>query len=289
MANKTRQDLNAEITDIIKSNPGSTDTSKLQGVRHRQLLADVLDYVDEQLARALAASTGNFPFDWTTPSNAFGNYSNSETTFAPGMYKFLHRDMAPRASLSVANALRQKGSSTAIELSYAAAAGTAALASIVVDGTTVALSPPSGAQSRHTATNTDTTYNMVVRDTAGLQGVATASVSYLNRLFIFSNQTDYTSASAATVSSELLNHPGLLSSSRQASSDQNTQRSSNQYIYIAYPVSFGGNPKLIVNNLQDNSFTTTEFTFTNSDNYAEQYYLFKSANLLSSTYVVVIG
>jgi hypothetical protein len=129
---------------------------------------------------------------------------------------------------------------------------------------------------------------MVVTDTDGFSTQAYAEVQYLNKLFILSFKEDYSDANASAISDLLKSKDGQLTSTRTTVSGQNTQTPNNEFIYIAYPTSFGANPKIIVNNIQDNSFTVTTFNFTNSDNYTEEYFLFKSANLLSSTYNITI-
>jgi hypothetical protein len=62
-----------------------------------------------------------------------------------------------------------------------------------------------------------------------------------------------------------------------------------QYFYVAYPTRFGITSLLRVNGLNFNDFTQqTIATFTNAQGGTDQYYVYRSNNLLTATYTLEI-
>jgi len=62
-----------------------------------------------------------------------------------------------------------------------------------------------------------------------------------------------------------------------------------QYFYVAYPTRFGTTSLLRVNGLNFNDFTQqTIATFTNAQGGTDQYYVYRSNNLLTATYTLEI-
>ncbi|WP_046245025.1 hypothetical protein [Hymenobacter terrenus] len=286
----TRQDLNELILDIIKVHPDANDATKLQGKRHRALLNAILDYVDAR--GGSGAGDGEFAFDWTVPSNAFGNYSNNETTFASGMWKFLHRDTPPTASLTASNARRQKGSNPAVTLSWDVRQGSSQLVANVVNGSNQPTPIQRFGSLVTTAPgNVDKSFALQVTDARGLQAIATALVQYRQLGFIVPGTLvgGYKGASATAVSENLQfeGAVGLLDNRFMNAS----VTCEGQPIVIAFPASMltgGTQPTIVVNTLIDNSFTMIIFPFTNSDGFVEDYALLVGGNDLFGTYTVQV-
>lgn len=280
----TKQDYYNMIDDIIKVSPLATDVDKLQGTRHRILLKAMIDLV--YTAISAQAETGDFPFDWTIPSNAFNGYYNSETTFKKGMFKFLHRDVGPRAAMTASNSIREKGSSTATTLTYNIAQGTANVTAYDINGQTFGNPGPlSGTYNVTTPTNVDTSYLLSVVDAVGMTSRANATVSWLNKMYVFTDPNDYSTSSVSVLDAVLNSTRGQLTTSKNSS---NTLNASQSIIYIAYPASFeSSTPVTIkVNGIQDTSFTGRTFNHTNQFGYVESYKIYQGSNVLSGQYLV---
>lgn len=270
----TTQDLYALIEDVIKVNPDATDATKLQGTRHRLLLKTLVDYV-----ASVAGGSGDFPFDWTTPSNAFGGYSNSETTFKAGMNKFLHRDQPPAiTSFYAENSVRERGADRAVTLHYAVQKTSYNIAKLIV-GDTIYTTPTVLAGSVVTATdaNTDTVFTCQVTDTANNVVQATTGVAYRDKRISFTSSVDLLTASDATVSSTVRDAGGDLSPDRFFTT---VVACTNSKVYVAYPVTYNVAGKIILNDFEDNSFIKRIFSHTNNSGFTQDYILYVSENNL---------
>jgi hypothetical protein len=271
----TNQDLYELIDDVIKVHPDATDTDKLQGKEHRKLLKALVDYVV-----SVAGGSGDFPFDWATPSNAFNGYHNSETTFKAGMNKFLHRDTPPVITAFYAvNAVRERGADRAVTLGYGVSAGNSAITRITVDET-IYNNPTvyNGSTSTSTDPNTDTVFAMSVKDAQNNVVNATTSVVYRDKRVAFTSSADLLTAPESAVINEVVNAAGELSDNRYIT-DSSVDCSGTK-LYIAYPASFGNADKLILNDFEDNSFKKRTFNYTNAQGFISEYILYISENKL---------
>ena len=277
----TQQDLYTLIDEIVKVNPAATDTTKLQGARHRELLKYIVDFIT-------ANGGGSTPlsYDWSKPSERFGNYSSNDQDFITGFYKFMHPSKPPQAALSAVNPVRERGSSTAVTLNYATAPGSAAITSIVVNGVSLSPTQLSGTRSATTSPNTNTQYNMSVLDANGLGATATATVLYQSRFFIFTSSQVLSGLNNEMLSDTLNSVQGELTDSRYQSKDVNAN---GEYIYIAFSNAMGSNPTISINRIQDTSFDTKLFNYTNSQGFVEEFNLYSGENLLYGAYNVAVS
>jgi hypothetical protein len=290
----SRADLNTLIEDIIKVHPDATDTDKLQGKRHRVLLKTILDYVD---SAGGAVGGGDFPFDWTVPSNAFGGYFNAETTFSKGMWKFLHRDQPPTAAMSATNPRRPKGSSGATTLSWSINPGNAPLTTLRVAGINITPVTRQGTLDVSSGVNQDTTFPLYVQDALGQVATASAAVVFRSPGFLFTSNQDLFNATDATIS-QLLSGiaPNGLLDNRNMSAQLNPNL---EKLYVAFPAAMdpgSGDATIVVNTLVDNSFRKRAFQFTNTNTFqgdpagfTEGFVLYCGSNTLMGAYNVGVS
>ena len=268
------QDLYDLIEDVIKVHPDANDTAKLQGTRHRLLLKTLVDYV-----ASVAGGDGEFPFDWTTPSNAFNGYSNGETTFKAGMVKFLHRDTPPVITSFYADGnVRERGADRAVTLHYSVRKNGFNISKLIVDDT-IYTNPTvlTGSVVTATTANTNTVFTMSAKDTAGNVVTATTGVAYQDKRVAFTSAVDLLTASDATVSSIVRDAGGNLSTDRYFTT---VVPCTNSKVYVAYPITYAEATKIILNDFEDNSFKKRIFRHSNNSGFAQDYILYVSENNL---------
>ena len=126
-----------------------------------------------------------------------------------------------------------------------------------------------------------------VTDWNGAQSTSTASASWQYRVY-------YGVTSAATpTSTNILNGVSSDTNRPLATSrlglGAKTVSPANQYFYVAYSSRLGTTSTLKVNGLNFNDFTQQTITpFTNSQGGTDTYYVYRSNNLLTSTYTIEI-
>jgi hypothetical protein len=138
-----------------------------------------------------------------------------------------------------------------------------------------------------TATQQTSSWNVRVTDWTGAQANSTVTANWQYRVYygVTSSATLTASSVLAGVTSDT-NRPlatGRLNLGAKSISP------SNQYFYVAYPIRFGATSTLRVNGLNFSDFTQQTITnFTNSQGGVGDYYVYRSNNLLTSSYTIEI-
>ena len=275
----TQQDLYTLIDEIVKVNPAATDTTKLQGSQHRKLLKFIIDFIV-----ANGGGATSLDYDWSKPSERFNGYYSNDQDFLTGFYKFMHPNQPPNGSLTAVNAVRQRGSSNSVTLNYVVQPGSGAITSIKINGVSVPISPLSGTFSTTTPANTDQTFTMLVTDANGLTKSVQAFVHYRSKQFIFPYAFDLAGYSDAQLSDILNSSSGPLVDTRFQSVKLDPD---NEILYVAYETSLGAGA-IFTNNIQDTSFNARSFSYTNTDGYVEEYFLYQGDNYLTGNYKVEV-
>lgn len=130
----------------------------------------------------------------------------------------------------------------------------------------------------HTSTySTNRTYQITVSDGTN-EDVATTSITFKN--------SNYWGVSANTsLSSSQIN--ALTNALATSKSQTRTFTPDEQYIYIAYPASYG-TATFTVNGLVNNAFILLPQSHTNASGATVPYNVYRSNNLLTGTYTVVV-
>ena len=161
--------------------------------------------------------------------------------------------VAPGATLSVNNPIRETGQSTAYTLSRNAIKNTNPITGITVAGTvkTPTGNTQSGTQTGNTAASTGT-FNFAMSDTDGtLNGAANCSIQYLDRMFW--GTTAKNGGSSPILDSDIL---ALVNSALVTNKNLSLANfgGGNTYLIFAFPSSFG-TPAFTVNGLANTAFT----------------------------------
>lgn len=122
------------------------------------------------------------------------------------------------------------------------------------------------------------TYVITVGDGTNSASASTSITFLPPRFYGVSNQSTLDNAGVQALSSDL-------SSSRAQS---RTITAAGQYIWFAWPVSSGLATGFTVNGLANTAWTVTQLTFTNLVGYVQSYYLYRSNELLTGTYSIVV-
>ncbi|QIX61865.1 hypothetical protein HER32_12000 [Hymenobacter sp. BT18] len=191
-------------------------------------------------------------------------------------------------AFTASNTPRQYGASTAVALSFQAAAGvnTPAInvAQVKVNGV-IQLNGDgtpklSGTVNVNTAADTDTSYTMEVTDADGTKVSRTIQVDYSSKRFWGALSTDPATMSAAELSAAL---KALVTQEFSESRSQlRTITLANQYPVFAYRAS-AGVPTVTVGGRANNNFRNAAFTFTNSENTPESF-LWVAGSLNTGTF-----
>lgn len=165
------------------------------------------------------------------------------------------------------------GAPTAATLSWSIAVGDNPIVGLVVGGVERAVSQLSGTYATSVATNTNTTFNMQVTD-GDQDDYREAYVRFYHKRFWFTS-SDNLLLSAGTISALLNSLPtGELASSRQMERDFTPN---NEYIYFAYPASFG-TASFNVGGFDNTDYRPLTFSHTNAFGYTEPYILYRSGD-----------
>jgi hypothetical protein len=192
----------------------------------------------------------------------------------------------PTCTLIASNPQRLHGAAPDVILYYNAYPGDNSLDIINVNGVNIDLDIPQGSQNTATIQDTDTTYSMLVQDDEGLQGLATATVQYFHERYWFTSSTNLLLASAATISAFL---QGLASKEFSTARQQSrTFTVAREYIYFAYPSSFGP-ASFVVGGLPNTAYQLGTFDYTNTNGYVEPYNLYRSGNAGTGTIGVALN
>lgn len=128
----------------------------------------------------------------------------------------------------------------------------------------------------NTAYTTNRTYTLTVTDGTN-SPTKNTSVVFMNKLYygVSANAT-LTDPQIIALSSELTT--SFLVTAK-------TLHPAGQYLYFAFPTSFGV-PNFIVNGLLNTAWTLVTRAFTNASGHTESYDIYRSNNLLTGTYIV---
>lgn len=153
--------------------------------------------------------------------------------------------------------------------------------SISGTGTTPLTNTTDRAQTLSATLTSDTTIG--IHATAGTDS-ADGSTSFLFQDKLFSG---YTTKASGYNSADILGLDTANFATGRATS--RTFTPANQYPVFAWPTSFGGTvDSFIVNGIPSNAFAFETVTFTNSDGYAESYYVVRFTNQVTGTYAVQV-
>jgi hypothetical protein len=135
-----------------------------------------------------------------------------------------------------------------------------------------------------TTTQQTSSWSVRVTDWAGAQATGTVSANWRYRVYYGStNQENPNSAQILTGTEE-----SVLATSRLGLGEK-TVTPSNEYFFVAYPQRFGTTSQLKVNGLNNTDLTLISIVnFTNAYGGTADYYVYRSNNLLTSTYTIEI-
>ena len=135
-----------------------------------------------------------------------------------------------------------------------------------------------------TATQQTSSWSVRVTDWAGAQATGIASANWIYRVY-------YGKVSQANPNSAQIlagTEDSVLATSRLGLGAK-TVTPSNQYFFVAYPQRFGTTSQLRVNGLNNTDLTQISIvSFTNAYGGTADYYVYRSNNLLTSTYTIEI-
>jgi hypothetical protein len=214
--------------------------------------------------------------------------------------------VAPSSSLSVLtnDTIRQFGDCSIGELSWSVTKHTNLICKIGIDsgatgnycnilyltggsqsGTIGYVFPFACATPSSGVTGTTVIFSLSAKTTSGETTFSNANIIWNNNNFYFSNSTLYTDSAINTV---LTGQTGILSNNKTLST---IMTFNNEFFYYAYPKVYGI-PSFTVNGLPNNGWgnlnggTLFTVTFTNTNGYSNQYYIARSDNRISGTYII---
>ena len=257
----TKAQLYALIDQIIKVNPLVTDTTKTRGADERSLLKNILDY---------AEAGADIPFNGertiTAPIPGLQGktlHGSTEKTVLRNLLNELYIDVAPTASISLSNAVRELGDPSAILYTWSVASQTNPITGIVVNGVNI---PVTGLTQTGSGTKPANTASFNVTATDGtLYGGASASPSYLPARFFGASAKTLAEMVTALTDGNPINYAPL-GLAKQLASDKNVNNNydctGGKYIYVLYAAAYG-NPALVRSGVNTfSAYTITDVTVT---------------------------
>lgn len=294
--------LNSNIV-ISKSDVGLSNVDNVNDA-NKPVSIDAQDSLDKKINKSdsgviyitptnLITAIGFIPQDsigGTISSTPIVGQFITKTSIKNWIDSAFYATQPPTATLTGGTTLEKHSAGTVSKtLSWSASrqAVTAPLASIVVGGVTQTFSQPSqpgtvsGTQSVTLTYNTNATFTNAVTTTDNK--TATASTTYT---FQNSRYWGYTSTSSPTDANIISISGGGtdLVGSRAKTTFSIIITGSTQFIYYAYPASFGNLTSFVVGGFESiGAFTLITRSFTNASGFAESYNIYVSNNTFSNT------
>jgi hypothetical protein len=275
----TKQELFDSIDTVIKINPLVNSTDKTRGNPMRDLLKNVVDYVDEKATGAA--------FDWnraiTAPIPGAQGVTPGGVTVAAGLENLLFPAQLPQITQFFAqNATREYGASTSVTLNWGVRATSYPITVITVAGQPRDIRTTTGTVTAQATANTDTTFTMTVKTEH--QTVTTqAQVNFRYQRMWFQSGSNYLGATDADLSALLQAQSNREFATGKAQARTNVL--ADEYSYFAYPASFGP-ADFKVNGLSNTAFQLRQFTYTNSYGYSVLFNLYRSGGKNSGTVAI---
>lgn len=259
-----------------------------------------------KIALAPTSATQLFDSNRTTTRQGIPNVNVGGNTIVDFLEGYFFPSVPPSPTLSVSPSIRQFGNSSTGNLNWSVVRNTNPITSIIVDGQSFiptgnnqsGVKPYSVSAANHTpatgTTQRTQVYNMTVQ-TASETVNTNTNITWRHRRFWFKSSIVYNTSNTVALNNLLLS---LTDTNREFATNRTKTFSpiafSSEFFYYAYPKSFGfGASQYIVNGLVNNAWgnpntgTLFEFTFQNSDNYFETYYVARSDNQLNATFNIV--
>lgn len=211
--------------------------------------------------------------------------------------EFFFPAVPPTLSLSANNTSRELGSSTAVTLSWSVTKRTRGISAITAGGVSQAVptnidndndtdgAVGSGTQAVNTAANTNTTYTLLVTDSASNNFSTTVTITYFNKRY-WGRLTNFSASDAEIIAA--VGGGSEFSTTRVQT--RNGLNGSGDYLFFAFPSSFG-TPTFTVNGLPNTAWTKirSNSAFVNASGYSNNYDVWISNTKQNSPLNIVVS
>jgi len=219
-----------------------------------------------------------------------GYAAPSNANAARWIQSVFYQSQAPTASLSGGGSYELHSAGTfPLTLNWSAGrqSATQPLATIVVAGVSQTFTQPSagssvsGTQGVTVTYNSNVTYTNTVTTTDSKSASATTSVSFFPKRYWGISSLSAPDNTIVLASSGGSNE---LTTTKVKGSFVITVSGTNQYVYYAYPSSYGTLSSIIISGLESiGAFTLTTLSVTNALGYVQDYYVYTSNNQFNNT------
>ncbi len=272
---------------------------------------DTLTYINSQMVLRPSGAGAKPIFNGcrTTTRSGIPVVNTGGNTVQQFLENYFFPSVFPSSSLSVATGddIREYGNCSVGNLAWCVVKNTNNIStidlstdgtglyncSIVVVGTTqsgvssytypfVCATPATG------VTNTTVTFNLSAQTISGETTTSLATINWSNKRFYFPNATYYNTSAINPV---LSGETGELSTTKTLAT---TMVFNNQFFYYAYPKVLGV-PSFMVNGLPNNAWGNPSYgtlftsTFINLNGYSNEYYVARSDNKITGSYIITVS
>ena len=229
--------------------------------------------------------------------------------------KYFFPAIGPTTTLSASNNTREFGDSATGTLSYTINKNTNDLCAAGVDTTgnavlncfpitTTITGSSSGsysysfpiacAGSVSGLTGTSINYELSATTVVNESSISTANVTWENKKYYFISDTLYSASDELTLQLIARGLTGTQAVLSQTKSANLTLTFNNEFFYYMYPTIFGS-PVFTINNIPNNAWGSSDIstlfvvTYINTYGYTNQYYVARSDNRITGTYIITIA
>jgi hypothetical protein len=193
--------------------------------------------------------------------------------------------------------LMSSGSALAVTLNWVAGrqAATLPLSTVVVDGINESFSQPTApgvtgaSQAGAVTRNTNKTFSNVVTTTDGKTATSTTTFNwYAKKYSGYTSNASPSSANIVAAAGGGVN--GFFPATSANGAFNVVVTGSNQYVFYAYPVTYGALTSIIISGLESiGAFTRTTVAVTNAGGFVQNYYCYTTNNVFFNTTIAFIS